>query len=271
MRNVIAVVNAKGGVGKTTTAVNVATILATEHGRRVLLIDADGQANATRTLLAPREQRTLADWMMGHGRNAKEFCMESPYRNLWVLPANSALWTLDLAEVKDAGRGVNAIGMLCDEVAAWENPIDTVVIDCPPCFSVPCISAIMASTVVVIPAIPDMYSAEGLDEIAAQLKNIRALKPSAQIGGVLLTNIFKARVIEDAVKMIREGSDVHVYQTMIHRTVRVVESTWAQMPVCAWSPRSTATEDYRRFVDELLTQQAIQNTVEGVLHDGKKV
>lgn len=152
----IAIVNLKGGVGKTVTAVNVAAILATEYGQRVLLIDADPQANATQSLLPPGEYNTLAGLLTIPDAYYDDLLYHSSIRGLDVLPADDELRNLDVDLLQGERPNLRAIRDLRDAVAE-DDAYDCIVIDCPPALSPACAAAIAASTDVVIPIKVDAY------------------------------------------------------------------------------------------------------------------
>ena len=153
----IAIVNLKGGVGKTVTAVNVAAILATEYGQRVLLIDADPQANATQSLLPPGEYNTLAGLLTIPDVYYDDLLYHSSIRGLDVLPADDELRNLDVDLLQGERPNLRAIRDLRDAVAE-DDAYDCIVIDCPPALSPACAAAI---------AVLDVMERDGLIENAA--------------------------------------------------------------------------------------------------------
>ena len=153
----IAIVNLKGGVGKTVTAVNVAAILATEYGQRVLLIDADPQANATQSLLPPGEYNTLAGLLTIPDVYYDDLLYHSSIRGLDVLPADDELRNLDVDLLQGERPNLRAIRDLRDAVAE-DDAYDCIVIDCPPALSPACAAAI---------AVLDVMERDGLVENAA--------------------------------------------------------------------------------------------------------
>ena len=256
-----AIFNAKGGVGKTTTAINLAYILAAEYGRRVLLVDADGQANATQLLLPRADYVGLAGLLGGGIPCYDEVVEKTDIPNLDMLPASDSMWKVVLgcisSEGRDTFRGIVDLRVALEEDDAY----DVMVIDCPPHFSVASVSAIRASDCIVIPVLADMYSAEGMANVAAQINGISELAPQVHIGGVLINQYHNAAVVLDAVEYIRESSPVPVYSTVIRRTDKVMESTWACQPVLMWSPYSSAARDYRAWVKELMAKEEMRNGV----------
>ena len=178
----IAIVNLKGGVGKTVTAVNVAAILATEYGQRVLLIDADPQANATQSLLPPGEYNTLAGLLTIPDVYYDDLLYHSSIRGLDVLPADDELRNLDVDLLQGERPNLRAIRDLRDAVAE-DDAYDCIVIDCPPALSPACAAAIAASTDVVIPIKVDAYSVRGMNELTAQIDPLRSLYPDVHEAG----------------------------------------------------------------------------------------
>ena len=221
----IAIVNLKGGVGKTVTAVNVAAILATEYGQRVLLIDADPQANATQSLLPPGEYNTLAGLLTIPDAYYDDLLYHSSIRGLDVLPADDELRNLD-------------VDLLQGEL------------------SPACAAAIAASTDVVIPIKVDAYSVRGMNELTAQIDRLRSIYPDVHVAGCLPTMWYRSDTVEQGERLLREQAPVHVFASHIRRSPKVDESTWTGEPVVSWSPRSAAAQDYRAFVAEFLEEGA---------------
>lgn len=254
-----AILNMKGGVGKTTTAINLAYLLATEYQQRVLLIDADGQCNATRTLLPRADYGGLAALLSGLVSCYDEVVVPTDIDNLDMIPATNELWSVDLVCVTDADRvSFCAIRGVRDAIVE-DDAYDVIVIDCPPNFSAACVSAIMAANSIIIPVLPDAFSVEGMADLVAQVDGVRTLQPDVRIAGCLINQWHKADVVEDGTAYLREASPVPVFETVIRRTDKVLESTWAKQPVLMWSPQSSAGRDYRAWVRELVTKEALIN------------
>ena len=252
-----AIVNRKGGVGKTTTAVNLAYVLATSCHLRVLLVDADGQANATQILLPRGEYAGLGALLRGWAVCYDELTVHTDVDGLDVLPAAEDLWALDLeAAGGDRGRCYRAIRDM-REAMEEDDAYDVMVIDCPPNLSAACVSAILASDAVIIPVLSDACSATGVADIVSQIESLRAMRPDLRVGGVLVNQWHRADIVEDAVAYLRE-SGAPVYDTVIRRTDKVVESSWSQVPVQVLSPFCSAARDYRAFAAELLAKEGIQ-------------
>lgn len=247
----IAIVNLKGGVGKTVTAINVAAILATEYEKRVLLVDADPQANATQSLLAPGEYNTLAALMSGGEPYYENLVYPGAVRGVDVLPADDELRNLDLAALAGERPRLSALREL-REALEEDDAYDCIIIDCPPSLSPACAAAIAASTDVVIPIKLDAYSVGGMGELAAQIDRLRRVYPDVHVAGCLPTMWYRGDAVEQGEGRLRASSPVRVFATHIRRSPKVDESTWTGEPVISWSPRSAAAQDYRAFVREFM-------------------
>ncbi len=254
-----AILNMKGGVGKTTTAINLAYILAKVYQQRVLLVDADGQANATRALLPEGEYDGLMALLSGGVICYDEIVEHTGIKGLDMVPANNMLWQIDLSCVTAVGRGtLRALRDMRDAIVE-DDAYDVIVIDCPPSFSGACAAAVAASNSIIIPVLPDAFSAEGMEDLVAQIDGVRKIQPDVRIAGCLINQFHRANVVLDATERLREVAPVPVFDTVIHRTDKVLESTWAHQPVLLWSPRSSAARDFRAWVRELVAKEALCN------------
>ena len=235
-----AIVNRKGGVGKTTTAVNLAYVLATSCHLRVLLVDADGQANATQILLPRGEYDGLGALMRGMAICYDELVVHTDVEGLDVLPASEDLWALDLEAAGGEGgrsyRTLRDMGEAVDEDGAY----DVMVIDCPPNLSAAC-------------------SATGVADLMEQIDSLRYIRPEIRVAGVLVNQWHRSPVVEDAAAYLREDGRVPVYDTVIRRTDKVPESSWARMAVQQWSPWCSAARDYRAWAAELLAKEGLDH------------
>lgn len=249
--NTYAIVNFKGGVGKTVTAVNMAAILATEYGQRVLLVDADPQGNASQSLLPPGEYSSLLSLLQGDEPYYENLTTPTSIRGVDMIPADDALRELDVDLLQGLRLNLQALRDLRDAVEE-DEAYDCMIIDCPPALSPACAAAIAASTGVIIPIKLDAYSVRGMSELTAQIERLRAVYPDVRVAGVLPTMWYRSDIVEQGEALLRANSPVRVFDSKIRRSPKVDESTWTGEPVVSWSPRSAAAQDYRAFVAELL-------------------
>lgn len=215
-----AIVNRKGGVGKTTTAVNLSYVLATSCRLRVLLIDADGQANATGILLPKGEYAGLGALLRGYAICYDELTVHTDVEGLDVLPASEDLWAMEL-EKDEAALRYSAMMSMRDAIAE-DDAYDVIIVDCPPNLSVACISAILASDAVIIPVLSDACSATGVVDLMDQIDSLRYIRPEIRVAGVLVNQWHRSPVVEDAAAYLREDGRVPVYTEELYAK-RVLE------------------------------------------------
>lgn len=255
-----AIVNRKGGVGKTTTAVELAFILATSCKQRVLFIDADSQGNATSMMLASGQDPSgagLAAALEYPIEYYPDIIWRTDYEGLDIIPAGEDLADYELSRLL-LGEKPNFDRMRrLMEAIKEDNVYDSVVIDCPPYYSISCLSTIAVSDSIIIPAGIDAYSTTGMAGLVRQIDNIRQACPQIRVAGVLVTQWRRSSIGEDAVQTLREESPVPIFRTVIRRTDKVVESSWSREPVGVLSPFSSASRDYRTWVAELLGREEV--------------
>ena len=251
-----AIVNRKGGVGKTTTAIELAFILATSCGQRVLLCDMDSQGNATEVLM-PRHEGVagMAEALRYDLEYYPDVIHGTEINGLDIIPATEALGDFELEctigrTTPDFSRIRNLV-----ECIAGDGEYDAVVFDCPPYYSISCISALAACDSIIIPAGVDAYSTVGMNDLVRQIDNIRQACPKVKVAGVLVTQWRNSDIAHDAVEILRSDSPVPVFRTVIRRSDKAVESSWSRMAVGQLSPFSAAARDYRTWVAELLAKE----------------
>lgn len=250
---VISIVNLKGGVGKTATAINMAAILATEHSKRVLLIDADPQANATRFFGGENAPVKLCD-VFTHPDALDSYCWMTQVDGVDIIPASMDLLQLDVAaataDAKLIQNFADFVGDMRDE-----SDYDYVIIDCPPGFTAVSIAGISVSDDIIIPAKVDAFAISGIDELTAQIRVVQTVRSGIRIAGVLVTMWHNAPVVTQGEQYLR-AMDVPVFETTIRRTDKMDEATFARQPISDYSRWCAAARDYRDFVDEYLGKEA---------------
>ncbi|WP_251447108.1 ParA family protein [Vermiculatibacterium agrestimuris] len=247
----IAIASFKGGVGKTTTAINMAAILATEHDKRVLLVDADGQANATKSLLPVREQEpalTLTDFFRADLPDMwRQYVSPTTFRGLDIIPGDSSLWALEMS----GGVRNNLLRDMRNAIMETDA-YDFIIIDCPTGVPIGTVAGLLAANEVIIPAQLGGYAEDGAMEMVSQVEGFRTANPDIRVGGVLLTKWAKSDHSIRHERALRERYGINVYSTNVRYSGKVPESTGNNTTVSAYSPRSAAAVDYRRFVREYL-------------------
>lgn len=247
----IAILNLKGGVGKTVTAINVSYILAAEHRQRVLLVDADSQANTTEFFGADPAKGNLADVLTApDGAYGCASIQATRYACLDLLAASDRLMDLDLSKVELQQARPTAMVELLSHLREIDQEYDTILIDCPPAFSAAAAAALLAADEVVIPIKLDAFSLRGMGNLMRQVTNMRRINPRLRIAGCLPTMFYRSDDTRRALETL-QVSDLPVFRTVIRRSNRVDGMTFAQQPLALFSPTSAAGVDYRRFVREL--------------------
>ena len=261
-----AILNLKGGVGKTATTVNMAAILAADYGKRVLVVDADSQANTTEFFGGvPKDTCTLADMLR---RDELRPGLLPPVQKTTVdgvdmIAADERLMDLDLTAIKADGVDVTCLRTKLQrdvETAVY----DYVLIDCPPAFNAACAAALLAADDVIIPIKLDAFSLRGMANLMRQIQNMRAINGKLKLAGLLPTMVYKSEKISAALETLR-ASQLFVFPA-IRKTNKVDDMTFAQRPLIESSPKSAACIDYRRFVGAYVAQEGRKDRGASVTH-----
>ncbi len=251
---ILALANQKGGVGKTTTAVNLGTALAAIH-KRVLIIDLDPQGNASTGLgLDPEARRcTTYDVLIG-AAGLTQAAVEAPVPGLFVVPSTRELSGAEI-ELIDMTRREHR---LADALAALADGWDYVLIDCPPSLNLLTLNAFVAADAVLVPLQCEFYALEGLSHLLHTVDRVkRALNPRLDIQGVVLTMFDKRNNICGMVASdVRSHFGEKVYDTVIPRNVRVSEAPSFGKPVLLYDWRSAGSQAYIHLASELLRRDA---------------
>jgi chromosome partitioning protein len=249
---IIAIANQKGGVGKTTTAVNLATAFA-EAGRRVLLIDLDPQGNASTGLGFPTEARgpTTYDLLRGDSE-VDTAMMPTVVLRLFLVPGSADLAGIELEMSQENRREFLLARMLRGQLGVF----DEVLIDCPPSLNLLTINALVAAYSVLVPLQCEFYALEGLAQLMRTVERVQqALNPRLALEGVLLTMYDQRNNLSDLVAAdVRRHFGAKVYATMIPRNVRVSEAPSHGLPALLYDPRCAGSQAYTQLAAEMLRQ-----------------
>lgn len=246
-KHIIAIANQKGGVGKTTTAINLGAALA-ELGHQVILVDLDPQGNASTGLGIDVDRRSVSVYdLLTSESDLEGAAQATAFPGLRVVPATSDLSSADvqLSQVADRTR------LLARQLASAPKGV-IVLIDCPPALGLLTVNAMVAANAVLVPLQAEFYALEGLSQLLATVKEVRAsANPGLRINGVVLTmsdyrNNLSQQVEADARATLGEL----VYPTVIPRNVRVSESPSHAQPVLTYDPLSKGSIAYRQFAAE---------------------
>ena len=249
MGKVISVANQKGGVGKTTTTINLSTILA-KNGYRVMLINADPQGNATSGVGADKDVELSFYDVLTNDTEIIDTLEKTVVNNLVVCPSNINL----------AGAEVQLVSMMSREQRLKEKldiikeRFDYVLIDCPPSLGLITLNAFTASDSVLIPVQCEYYALEGLGQLLNTINLVKKhLNKNIQIEGALLTMYdIRTNLSNQVVKEVKKYFDNKVYKTVIPRNVRLSEAPSYGLPITEYDPRSKGAKSYEKFAKEFI-------------------
>jgi chromosome partitioning protein len=256
MGKILGVVNQKGGVGKTTTAINLSASLALQ-GLKTLLVDCDPQANASSGLGVQRDdnRHSIYDVLMGHCP-AEQVILPTEIECLGLLPGSNNLIgaNLELAAADDRAL------RLRQALAPIKESYDLIILDCPPALDLLTLNVLSAAESLLVPMQAEYFALEGVSELISTLERVRAsFNPELTIEGVLLTMYDeRTNLAQQVTETLREYFKDRLYRTVIPRNVRLAEAPSHGKPVALYDPRSRGTEAYFELAGEFMARNQIE-------------
>ncbi len=245
--SVVAVINQKGGVAKTTTSINVAAAWA-HMGKRVLLIDLDPQSSATKAIFGDQDFENTVYDVICDRLQAEKAIVHSPTFNIDVMPAEILLSGIDIQLAPQFGREQ----FLKRRLSPIKSRYDAIIIDCSPSLGLLTVNALMASDDIIIPICPEYFSMKGIELILNTIKNLRAgLGHKVDVRGIVITRYRNRKIIKDVIDQVAKDYGLRVFNEYIPDNIAVEEAHHHHLPVFQHSPGSKASKAYTQLAKEL--------------------
>lgn len=254
---VLAVSNQKGGVGKTTTAINLGTALAA-IGEKVLIVDMDPQGNASTGLGVPRETRRVTIYdVVVDGRSVDDAAVQTTVPGLWIIPADADMSGVEIELSQADRRSFRLKDALAGQGADGHTKYDYVLIDCPPSLNLLTLNAMAAADAVLVPLQCEFFALEGLTQLMKTIDMVRqSLNPSLDIQGLVLTMYDRRSALSGQVANdVRAHFGDKVYDAIIPRNVRVAEAPSFGKPALIYDLKCAGSQAYLRLARELVSRE----------------
>jgi len=259
---IISVINQKGGVGKTTTVINLATALALQK-KNILVIDLDPQGNATTGLGLSNQivGKTIYDVLNGNC-DFDESINETKINHLKIVPANVDLSGLEVETASDSRRAFLLKDKIESFIKSQKNDFSYIFIDCPPSLSLLTVMALVVAKSLIVPLQAEFFALEGLSQLTKTIERVKHnLNPNLDIRGVVLTMFDKRNKLSSQVDLeARKFFDNKVYKTVIPRNVRLSEAPSHGIPVLIYDKSCSGSKSYLDFAEEFLKQETVMES-----------
>ena len=249
---IIAMCNQKGGVGKTTSSINIAGALS-QYGRRVLIVDFDPQGAATVGLgiNANTVEDTVYTALFNPRMDVHDVIRHTDFENLDIMPANIDLSAAEVQLVTEVGREQVLAGVL----RQVKDEYDVIIVDCQPSLGLLTVNALTAADGVIIPVAAEFFALRGVALLMQSIEKVQSrINPSLEVYGVLVTMFTHTLHCDEVLQRIYEAFQGKVFHSVISRSIKLPDSTVAAAPITIYAPNHTTAKEYREVARELIAQ-----------------